>query len=38
MKLFTIGFTDKRAEDFFETLRSSGAKRVVDLRLNNVSQ
>lgn len=38
MKIFTIGFTKKSAEQFFETLRSSGAKRVVDVRLNNVSQ
>jgi uncharacterized protein (DUF488 family) len=38
MKLFTIGFTKKNAETFFETLRKSGAKRVVDVRLNNVSQ
>lgn len=38
MNLFTIGFTKKSAETFFETLRSSGAKRVVDVRLNNVSQ
>ena len=38
MKLLTIGFTKKSAESFFETLRKSGAKRVVDVRLNNVSQ
>lgn len=38
MKLFTIGFTKKNAQRFFETLRRSGAKRVVDVRLNNVSQ
>jgi uncharacterized protein (DUF488 family) len=38
MRLFTIGFTKKSAENFFETLRNSGAKRVVDVRLNNVSQ
>ena len=38
MKLSTIGFTKKSAENFFETLRKSGAKRVVDVRLNNVSQ
>jgi uncharacterized protein (DUF488 family) len=38
VKLFTIGFTKKTAERFFETLRKSGAKRVVDVRLNNVSQ
>jgi uncharacterized protein (DUF488 family) len=38
MKLFTIGFTKKSARTFFETLRQSGTKRVVDVRLNNVSQ
>lgn len=38
MKLFTIGFTKKSAEAFFTKLRRSGAKRVVDVRLNNVSQ
>jgi uncharacterized protein (DUF488 family) len=38
MKLFTIGFTKKSASKFFETLRRSGVKRVVDVRLNNVSQ
>jgi uncharacterized protein (DUF488 family) len=37
VRLFTIGFTKKSAERFFETLRESGAKRVVDVRLNNVS-
>ena len=38
MKVFTIGFTKKTARQFFDTLRKSGAKRVVDVRLNNVSQ
>jgi uncharacterized protein (DUF488 family) len=38
MKIFTIGFTQKTAEQFFSALRASGAKRVVDVRLNNVSQ
>jgi uncharacterized protein (DUF488 family) len=38
MKVFTIGFTKKNARKFFELLRTSGAKRVVDVRLNNVSQ
>lgn len=38
MTVFTIGFTKKSARRFFETLRGSGAKRVVDVRLNNVSQ
>ena len=38
MKIYTIGFTKKTAEQFFETLSASGAKRLVDVRLNNVSQ
>jgi uncharacterized protein (DUF488 family) len=38
MKIFTIGFTKKSARRFFELLRTSGARRVVDVRLNNVSQ
>jgi uncharacterized protein (DUF488 family) len=38
MKLFTIGFTQKPAQRFFQVLRESGAKRIVDVRLNNVSQ
>ena len=38
MKVFTVGFTKKPARRFFELLRGSGAKRVVDVRLNNVSQ
>jgi uncharacterized protein (DUF488 family) len=38
MNLYTIGFTKKSAHDFFETLVQNGVKRVVDVRLNNVSQ
>jgi len=38
MKLSTIGFTKKPARRFFELLRASGARRVVDVRLNNASQ
>ena len=38
MKLFTIGFTKKTAERFFGLLRASGAKRIVDVRLHNLSQ
>lgn len=34
----TIGFTKKTAAGFFELLKKSGTKRVVDARLNNVSQ
>ena len=38
MKVSTIGFTRKSAQRFFELLRESGAKRIVDVRLNNGSQ
>jgi uncharacterized protein (DUF488 family) len=38
VKVYTIGFTKKPARRFFEVLCASGAKRVVDVRLNNVSQ
>jgi len=38
VRVFTIGFTKKSAEVFFSKLRLSGAMRIVDVRLNNVSQ
>jgi len=38
VKIFTIGFTKKSAETFFTRLKSAGVKRLVDVRLNNVSQ
>lgn len=38
MKIFTIGFTKKSAEQFFTRLKQPGLVRVVDTRLNNVSQ
>jgi len=38
MKIFTIGFTQKNAEDFFTRLKRAGVKKLVDVRLNNVSQ
>ncbi len=38
MKLFTIGFTKKSAETFFTRLADAKVKRLVDIRLNNVSQ
>jgi len=38
VRLFTIGFTKKSAEAFFEKLSRAGVKRVIDIRLNNVSQ
>lgn len=38
MTIFTIGFTKKSAETFFSRLKTAGVKRLVDVRLNNVSQ
>ncbi|HUS36314.1 MAG TPA: DUF488 domain-containing protein [Verrucomicrobiae bacterium] len=38
LPVYTIGFTKKNAAQFFEKLRASGVKRVVDVRLNNSSQ
>ena len=38
INLFTIGFTQKNAQKFFEILSKAGVKRVIDTRLNNVSQ
>jgi len=36
--IYTIGFTGRSAESFFETLKSAGVKKVVDVRLKNSSQ
>jgi uncharacterized protein (DUF488 family) len=38
MKIFTIGFTKKSAEAFFTRLQGAGVQRLIDIRLNNVSQ
>jgi uncharacterized protein (DUF488 family) len=38
IRLFTMGFTKKSAEEFFTKLTSAGVRRLVDTRLNNVSQ
>ncbi len=38
VQLFTIGFAETNAASFFTNLRQSGAKRVIDVRLNNTSQ
>ena len=32
IKLFTIGFTQKSAREFFTALKEAGVKRVVDVR------
>lgn len=37
-EIFTIGFTKKSAEEFFSKLRNAGVKKLIDVRLNNVSQ
>ena len=34
MQLYTIGFTQKRAETFFTQLSTNGVRRLVDIRLN----
>lgn len=38
MNLYTIGFTKKTAEDFFNLLTKNNVKRLIDIRLNNKSQ
>lgn len=38
MEVFTIGFTKKTAAEFFGILRRAGIRRLIDVRLNNVSQ
>jgi uncharacterized protein (DUF488 family) len=38
VQLFTIGFAETTAEQFFTVLRSAGVKRIIDVRLNNTSQ
>ena len=36
--IYTIGFTKKSAETFFNFLRHSNVKTLIDVRLNNISQ
>jgi uncharacterized protein (DUF488 family) len=38
MKTFTIGFTQKNASKFFSLIKNNNVSRVIDVRLNNVSQ
>lgn len=38
MKIFTIGFTKTSAQRFFTRLKDSGAQKLIDVRLNNISQ
>jgi uncharacterized protein (DUF488 family) len=34
MKIYTIGFTQKSAETFFECLRQNGIQKLIDIRVN----
>lgn len=38
MEIYSIGFTKKSAREFFDLLKAAGVRRLVDVRLNNVSQ
>jgi uncharacterized protein (DUF488 family) len=38
MKTYTIGFTQKSAERFFQFIKQANIKTVIDVRLNNKSQ
>jgi len=38
VEIYTIGFTQKGAGTFFESLKGAGIKRLIDVRLNNTSQ
>ncbi|OHB59502.1 MAG: hypothetical protein A2167_01380 [Planctomycetes bacterium RBG_13_46_10] len=36
--IYTIGFAEKTAREFFTKLKDAGVKTVIDIRLNNASQ
>jgi uncharacterized protein (DUF488 family) len=38
MEIYSIGFTQKSAAEFFGTLKAYGIERLLDVRLNNTSQ
>jgi uncharacterized protein (DUF488 family) len=38
MEIYSIGFTQKSASQFFGTLKANGIERLLDVRLNNTSQ
>lgn len=38
MKIYTIGFTQKDAKKFFSLIKDNNVKRIIDVRLNNISQ
>lgn len=38
IKIFTIGFTNKSASDFFSLLKHNSVSKIIDTRANNTSQ
>lgn len=38
MTIYTIGFTQKSAKSFFETIKADDIQHIIDVRLNNKSQ
>ncbi len=38
MEIYTIGFTQKSAREFFELLKANGIRRLIDIRLSNTGQ
>jgi len=38
MEIYSIGFTQKNAREFFGALKAHGIERLLDVRLNNTSQ
>ena len=38
MEIYSIGFTQKSAGEFFGALKAPGIERLIDVRLNNTSQ
>ena len=38
MEIYSIGFTQKSASEFFNLIRANGIQRLLDVRLNNTSQ
>jgi len=38
VKIYTIGFTQKDAKKFFSLIKDNNVKRIIDVRLNNISQ
>lgn len=38
VNIFTIGFAQRSASEFFKKIKEAGVKKVIDIRLNNTSQ